>query len=248
MFALYEKPSTRRSAKPALVSVGLHVVLVSAVVVIPLLFATNNLPKLPTMMAFVAAMPADVPPPPPPPPPPAVRERPVEQAADRAPANPAAAPIEAPSSIVAEPSTVQESMATAGGVEGGLVGGVVGGIVGGLSAAPPPPPPPPPQSAPPPQPVRIGGALQAPALVKRVAPVYPDIALVAKVTGVVILEATVNADGTVESVRVLRSVKMLDDAAVEAVKQWKYSPLVLNGTPTPFVLSVTLSFSIKNAS
>jgi protein TonB len=64
----------------------------------------------------------------------------------------------------------------------------------------------------------------------------------AKVGGMVILEAVVDADGTVESVKVLRSVKFLDNAAIEAVKQWKYSPLILNGVPTPFVLTVTLTF------
>jgi TonB family protein len=77
--------------------------------------------------------------------------------------------------------------------------------------------------------------------IKRVAPVYPDIAVAAKVTGVVILEATVNADATVEQVRVLRSVKFFDQAAIDAVKQSQYSPLVLNGVPTPFVLSVVLN-------
>ena len=82
-------------------------------------------------------------------------------------------------------------------------------------------------------------------LVKRVEPTYPEIALVAKVTGLVILEASVAADGSVESVRVLRSVKFLDEAAIDAVKQWRYAPLVLNGIPTPFVLSVTLNFSVK---
>ncbi|MEQ1911473.1 MAG: energy transducer TonB, partial [Vicinamibacterales bacterium] len=85
-----------------------------------------------------------------------------------------------------------------------------------------------------------------PVQVKRVEPTYPDLALVAKITGMVILEATVSTDGTVESVRVLRSVKFLDQAAVDAVKQWRYSPLVLNGVPTPFVLSVSLSFSVKS--
>jgi protein TonB len=93
--------------------------------------------------------------------------------------------------------------------------------------------------------VRIGGNIEAPALIKRVEPVYPDIAMVANVTGIVILEATVSADGIVEAVKVLRSVKFLDQAAVDAVKQWRYSPLMLNGVRTPFVLSVTLSFSIK---
>ena len=98
------------------------------------------------------------------------------------------------------------------------------------------------------QAVRIGGNIQAPALVHRVDPTYPDIALVAKVTGLVILEASVAADGSVEAVRVLRSVKFLDQAAIDAVKQWKYSPLVLNGVATPFVLSVTLNFSVKEHS
>jgi len=78
--------------------------------------------------------------------------------------------------------------------------------------------------------------------VKRVEPTYPDLALMAKVGGMVILEAVVGADGSVESVKILRSVKFLDAAAAEAVRQWKYSPLILNGVPTPFVLTVTLNF------
>jgi protein TonB len=94
--------------------------------------------------------------------------------------------------------------------------------------------------------VRIGGNVSAPALVKRVEPIYPDMALMAKVGGMVILEAVVGADGSVESVKVLRSVKFLDEAALEAVKQWRYSPLILNGIPTPFVLTVTLNFHTKS--
>jgi protein TonB len=74
-------------------------------------------------------------------------------------------------------------------------------------------------------------------------PTYPEIAVAAKVTGMVILEANVGEDGCVESVRVLRSIPLLDNAAIKAVKQWRYSPLVLNGVPTPFVLTVMLNFS-----
>jgi protein TonB len=234
------KPAQARSATPIVLSIIGHVLLVGLVVVIPLLYATDNLPKVPSMMAFVSAMPEAVtPPPPPPPPPPAT-----QQAAPKPlPADAFAAPVEAPTEIRPELPGLTPADAT-GGVEGGVVGGVQGGIVGGLVAAPPPPPPPPPPPAPK-QPVRIGGNIQAPALIKRVEPTYPEIALVAKVTGLVILEATVAADGSVESVRVLRSVKFLDQAAVDAVKQWRYSPLVLNGVPTPFVLSVTLNFSVK---
>ena len=232
-----------RSITPVVISIVGHAMLMGLVVVIPLLYATDSLPRVPAMMAFVTSMPA--PPPPPPPPPPSPPSPP--KAADPAQpkplaANAFAAPVEAPSEI--RPELPGLSVVSADrGVEGGIIGGVSGGIVGGLAAVPPPPPPPPPPA--PKQTVRIGGNIQAPALLKRVEPTYPDIALVAKVTGLVILEATVAADGTVESVRVLRSVKFLDQAAVDAVKQWRYSPLVLNGTATPFVLSVTLNFSVK---
>jgi len=72
-------------------------------------------------------------------------------------------------------------------------------------------------------PVRIGGNIQAPILLHRADPAYPDIAVVAKVAGMVILEATVGVDGAVESVRLLRGIKFLDQAAMDAVKQWRYS-------------------------
>jgi len=85
----------------------------------------------------------------------------------------------------------------------------------------------------------------APTLVKRVEPIYPEIAAQAQLTGIVILEAAVGTDGCVESVKLLRSVHpFLDKAAVDALKQWEYSPLVLNGIRTPFVLTVTFTFSV----
>jgi protein TonB len=130
-----------------------------------------------------------------------------------------------------------------GGVEGGVPGGVVGGIVGGIVEATPPPPPPPAAA---PKPVRIAGEMKAPALLKRVEPEYPPLAVAAHVTGVVILEATVDEQGAVTDVRILRSVHpVIDVEAIKAVKQWRYSPLTLNGHLSPFVLTVTLSFSLK---
>jgi protein TonB len=110
----------------------------------------------------------------------------------------------------------------AGGVVGGVPGGVLGGVLGGIMAVPLPPPPPPPPPAPR-APVRTGGQIQAPALVKRVPPVYPPLAVSAQVQGVVILEATVGRDGHVEAVEVLRSIPLLDKAAIGAVRQW-YTP------------------------
>jgi protein TonB len=76
-------------------------------------------------------------------------------------------------------------------------------------------------------------------------PVYPILALQAQVQGVVILEAVVGRDGRVEDVKVLRSIPLLDAAAVDAVRQWQYSPLLLNGKPERFIVTVTLSFNVK---
>jgi protein TonB len=195
------------------------------------------------MMAFVASPVA--PPPPPPPPPPKAPARAAEaKPLPTAASHPNAAPIDAPSAITPEPLFPgEDAFGVEGGVEGGVAGGTLGGIVGGLVDAPPPPPPPPPPA--PQQPVRIGGQISAPELLRRVEPVYPDIAVIAKVTGTVILEAVVATDGSVQTVKVLRPVKFLDQAAIDAVKQWRYKPLVLNGIPTPFVLTVTLTFSIR---
>jgi protein TonB len=94
--------------------------------------------------------------------------------------------------------------------------------------------------------VRTGGQIQAPALVKRVPPVYPPIAVNAQIEGVVILEATVGRDGRVEDVTVLRSVPLLDKAAIDAVRQWVYAPLLLNGQTERFVLTVTVSFGLAS--
>ena len=127
-----------------------------------------------------------------------------------------------------------------GGVEGGIPGGVLGGILGGVINEAPPPLPPPPA-----KPKRVGGELQAPALIHRVEPDYPGVAVAGQVSGTVILEATVNESGAVTEVHVLRSILLLDQAAIKAVKQWRYQPLVLNGQPVPFILVVTVTFSLR---
>jgi protein TonB len=243
-----ERPLRERSQSSKIVAVLAHIGVMLVVVVIPLLLATNELPDVPTMMAFVAPAP-EAPPPPPAPPPPAPPPAAVPAQPQPVPtAGQFAAPVEAPSEIRTEragPPEVESSAGVLGGVEGGVAGGVVGGIVGGIvSPAPPPPPPPPPPVAA--AVVRIGGKITAPALLHRVEPIYPDVASMAQLTGLVILEATVSTDGCVDSVKVLRSRHpLLDRAAQDALMQWRYSPLVLNGTPTAFVLTVTFNFSTK---
>jgi protein TonB len=217
----------------------LHTSLLGGVVIVPLMFMTDTMPHMPTMMAFVAAIPAPPPAPPPPPPTPRANDAPARVAAS----NPNAAPVAAPSRIEPElPGQTEGDISPAvGGVEGGVPGGVAGGIVGGLAAAPPPPPPPPPA---PQTPVHVGGEIQPPKLLRRVEPTYPDIAVNARVEGTVILEAIIDHDGAVQSVKVLRSVSLLDKAAVAAVEQWRYSPTILNGKPVPVILTVVISFKI----
>jgi protein TonB len=226
-----------------------HAVILALVIAVPLLYFSETLPTPPDMLAFVVA--SAPPPPPPPPPPPAAAPQTAQPAKPKVapktqPVKMAMpAPVEAPAAIVPERPLDLERDFVAGGVEGGVVGGIAGGIVGGIPMMPAAPPLPPPPSAPAPvKPIRVGGDIEPPTLLHRVNPDYPQIAISAKKEGIVILEATVGADGTVDHVRILRSEPLLDNAAVEAVKQWRYSPLQLNGRAHPFILTVTVSFDL----
>jgi TonB family protein len=93
--------------------------------------------------------------------------------------------------------------------------------------------------------VRVGGKIKQPTKTKDVKPEYPSAAQSAKVEGVVIIEATIGANGKVIGAKILRSVSMLDQAALDAVKQWEYSPTLLNGKPVPVKVTVTVNFKLK---
>jgi protein TonB len=76
-------------------------------------------------------------------------------------------------------------------------------------------------------------------------PVYPPIPLAAKKEGLVILEALIAEDGTVREVRSLRPAPLFEEAAITAVRQWRFSPTLLNGEPVPLVMTVTVSFTLQ---
>jgi TonB family protein len=123
---------------------------------------------------------------------------------------------------------------------------------GSVPGVPPPPPPPPPPPAPDAlgdqdgdAPVRVGGNVKAPAKIKNVFPVYPEDARNARVQGVVIVEALIGADGLVRDAHVLRSIPMLDQAALDAVMQWEFAPTYLNGVAKSIILTVTVSFTLQ---
>ena len=218
------------------VSIAVHAIVLVFVVVVPLL-TSEELPEPTSAVRAFFVEPAAPPPPPPPPPPPA----PKAATPPKTPPKPVTeepkfvAPVEVPEEVKPEEGLdLGVEGGVAGGVEGGVPGGVVGGVVGGLPEAPPPP-----------QAVRVGGQIKEPKQIKRVQPVYPDIAKQARVQGVVILEATISPQGKVTDVKILRGIPLLDQAAVEAVRQWVYSPTLLNGVPVPVIMTVTVNFKLN---
>ena len=108
-------------------------------------------------------------------------------------------------------------------------GGVVGGVTAEIGAA---------EGAP----VRVGGTVAVPRKIFDVAPVTPEAARQADIRGTVILELTIGADGAVTSVRILRSIPLLDAAALECARQWRYDPVLLNGRPVPVIITATVTF------
>jgi TonB family protein len=94
-------------------------------------------------------------------------------------------------------------------------------------------------------PVRVGGDVPPPKKIKDAPPIYPPVAQEARVQGVVILEATIDDAGNVVNTKILRSIPLLDQAASDAVLQWKYTPALLNGVPVPVIMTVTVNFTLR---
>lgn len=151
-----------------------------------------------------------------------------------------AAPVVAPSGLQPE-TPLNES--TAGARSNASIDAVEasgGGVVDGLGITELPPP-----IVTPTPPIRLHSGMAAPRKIRDVMPMYPAMARTARVQGVVILEAVIDSSGRVESARVLRSISLLDDAALEAVRQWRFDPARLNGQPIPVVMTVTVNFSLQ---
>lgn len=233
-------PATRRWSATMGASLSIHAVLIAAAIVIPLLSQEALPAPGETLRAFFVTPPDVAPPAPPPPPPPAAGTRAPQQAPPVArPLEPATftAPIDVPQEIAPEEGIdLGVEGGVPGGVEGGVPGGVVGGIVGGL-----------PQEAPAPRVVRIGGKIVAPKLAHYVPPEFPELARVSRLSGIVILEAHVDVNGYIKDVRVLKGRPLLDEPAMAAVRQWRYQPLLLNGQPMEFLLTVVVTFAFQDS-
>ena len=196
--------------------------------------AATELPNPPNSTSFMmtaAAVPPDVAPPPAP-------RRPAAASV----VNHSAVPLEPPDSIAPElPGDIPD----AAPVEGALPGRL-GDVGSGLEVGPPGPPaprvvPPPP----PPAPMRVGGVVRPPQKIHHVPPAYPAIAQAARISGTVTLEALIAEDGSVREVKVLKTVALLDAAAIDAVRQWRFTPTLLNGVPVQVIMSVTVTFALR---
>ena len=207
------------------VSIVVHL----GIIVAPLL-ATVDLPALPRATEYVLVS-ARMPSPPP-------EQRPVTPARTVS----AAPSVVAPDHVAPEPAAPAPRPTDFDTIGGDPLAGpfVPSGVVSGGDPLPAPPPP-----APAPKPIyRVGGDIRPPQKIRDAAPRYPALALASKVEGLVILEAEIAEDGTVQNVTVLRGNPLLDDAAVEAVRQWRFTPTRLNGEAVPVVITVTVSFSL----
>jgi periplasmic protein TonB len=221
----------RRSPWTIAGSVVAHAVVLGALLVIPILSALDNFVlHADDSMTFV--MPSVAIPPAP---------RPSAASASAPAINQTAAPLTASdhpaTNVDITPGTGTSTAPTALVVGDGR--GLLGSLAGPAQAFVPPPPPAPVV------PVRPGGDLKPPARTVYVAPTYPPLAKAAHVDGSVILEATIDEAGIVRDIRVLRSQPMFDQAAIDAVRQWRYAPTRLNGVAVPVILSVTVMFTMK---
>ena len=157
---------------------------------------------------------------------------------------PAAAPLETPSTIEAEPTTLDDApfqAAAAGAEVGGATNGVSGGVAGGTGSAVSIEPAQPPAAT---GPFRVGEGVTPPRKIKHVKPVYPVFAMSARVGGNVLIEATIGVDGKVHNTKVLQSIAALDQAALDAVRQWEFEPTRINGEPVAVMMVIVVTFAL----
>jgi len=236
-------PNPKKTNKPWTVVISMvgQVAFVAILILIPLIY-TEALPK--TMMATMLTAP---PPPPPPPPPPApaqiVRVKPQAHWMD---AGKLVAPKVIPKDVKiikeeAEPdmSSVGMTGGVPGGVAGGSMGGVLGGVIGGMGGAPPPPKP---KLT---GPLKVGGNVQAARILNRVQPVYPPLARQTRISGTVRLHAIISKDGSIQQLEVQSGHPLLQQNALDAVRQWRYQPTLLNGEPVEVDTTIDVIFSLN---
>ncbi len=232
-------PNPKKTNKPwtVILSMIFQTAFLAVLILIPLIY-TEALPK--TMMATLLVAP---PPPPPPPPPPIAQIVHVKPQVHLMDAGKLVTPKVIPKDIKIIKEDAPDMSAgmtggVVGGVAGGQMGGVIGGVIGGVGAAPPPPKPT--QTR-----IRQGGNVTAAKLVNKVQPQYPPLARQTRISGTVRLHAIIGKNGQVEQLEVMSGHPLLVQAALDAVRQWKYQPTQLNGEPVEVDTTIDVIFSLN---
>jgi len=231
-------------------SFALQIFFIGFLLLLPLWF-TDVLPKE-QLVTFLVA-----PPPPPPPPPPAASTPPAVKVV-RVTSNIANGRLRTPSRIPAKVQMIKEeddappAVATTGGVVGGVPGGIpggqLGGVIGGIisSSSSPAAVPTLPKPVPTVQRVRVSAGVTNGRLIYRVEPTYPPVAQQAHIQGAVVLAALIDRGGNIQSLQVVSGHPLLVRAAIDAVKQWRYQPLLVNGQPIEVETTVTVNFHVRS--
>ena len=221
-----------------IMSFVLQVGLIGVLILIPLIY-TDALPKT-QLMTFLVAPP---PPPPPPPPPAAAVVKVVKMQSELVNGQ-----LRQPTKIPSKVQMIKEDEApdlggggVPGGVPGGIPGGSAGGVIGGIISSTPVAVP----KIATPQRIRVSSGVSTGLLIKKVTPNYPALAKQARIQGHVLLQAEISKDGTIQNLQLISGHPMLAPAAIEAVKQWRYKPYLLNGEPVAVETQVDVVFSLS---
>lgn len=234
------EPKRTKTWWTVMLSTAVQVGIVIVMILIPLIY-TEALPK--QMLTTFLVAPA---PPPPPPPPPAAVQRIVKPVARLIQAGKMMAPTVIPKKVemIKEEELPPDVGAVGvvggvpGGIAGGSAGGVLGGIIGGVGSNMPPPPKPTTSR------IRVGGNVQAAMIIRQVMPMYPPIAKTAHISGTVVLHAIIGKDGTVQDLQYVSGPPLLMKSALDAVKQWRYKPTMLNGEPVEVDTTISVVFTL----
>jgi protein TonB len=222
------------------ISVIIQVGILIVMILIPLIFP-EALPRTQLMTFLVAP-----PPPPPPPPPAAAPVKIVKQIQTDIVNGQLRTPTKIPQKVqmIKEeeaPPPVMASSGVVGGVPGGVPGGQMGGVIGGIISSTPVAVP----KVATPQRVRVSSGVSTGLLVRKVNPNYPPLARQARIQGTVVLQAEISKSGDIQNLRLISGHPMLAPAAIEAVKQWKYKPYLLNGEPVEVETTVQVNFTLS---
>ncbi len=231
------KIKTKRGATTTIAVIA-QIAFVGVLVLIPLIY-TEALPKQQLMTFLVAP-----PPPPPPPPPPAAAPVHVIKKIETDLNNGA---LRTPTAIPKKIAMIKEDepppamSGVTGGVAGGVPGGQMGGVIGGIISSAPVAVP----KVATPQKVRVSQGVSEGLLLHKVTPNYPPLAKQARIQGSVVLQATIGKDGSIQNLRVLSGHPMLTQSALDAVRQWKYKPYLLNGEAVEVETTVQVNFTLS---